>query len=83
MDLLGTFGTIQKVLSLFAGTPGSGEPWASNEEAFEVHFGESYGYFTEVLQHLSPEQGEMFEATIRVNPEAAVLWILSMETVEG
>lgn len=80
MDLLHAIGTFGKVLDIFA--PDTNEPWAANEEEFERHFGESYEYFTAVLQHLSPEQSEKFEATLRVNPEAAVLWILSMEAVE-
>jgi hypothetical protein len=82
MDLLHAIGTFRKVLTVFAGTPDSEEPWAANEETFERHFGVPYEYFEVVLQHLSPEQVEKFEATLRVNPEAAVLWILSMEAVE-
>ena len=82
MDFLNAIGTLGKVLELFAGTPGSDEPWAAGEEAFERHFGESYEVFVVILQHLSPEQAERFGATLQVNPEAAVLWILSMEEVE-
>ena len=82
MDLLGAIGTFRKALDLFAGTPGSGEPWAASEEAFEQHFGESYVYFGAVIQHLSPAQEEMLARTLEVNPEAAVLWILAMEPVE-
>jgi hypothetical protein len=81
MDLLGALGTLGKALDLFAGTPGSHEPWASSEEAFEQHFGESYEYFVAVAQHLSPAQEEMLAKTLEVNPEAAVLWILAMEPV--
>ena len=62
-----------------SGTPDSGEPWATNEAAFEVHFGSSYDYFTGVLQHLDDEQSIRFAETMEVNPEAAVLWILAME----
>ena len=79
MDLLNTIGAIRKVLGLFADTPDSDEPWAVDEESFEVHFGRSYEYFIEILHHLDEEQTERFDDTMKVNPEAAVLWILSME----
>lgn len=82
MDLLGAIGTFRKALDLFKGGPGSNEPWAANEEAFERHFGESYEYFVEVVQYLSPAQKELLARTLEVNPEAAVLWILAMEPVE-
>jgi hypothetical protein len=82
MDLLSSLGAIRKTLDFFAGTPDSSEPWAAGEEAFEAHFGLPYALFTEILQHLDGEQGERFDATMKVNPEAAVLWILSMDVVE-
>jgi hypothetical protein len=82
MDLLNALGAIRRTLDFFAGTPDSREPWAASEEAFEVHFGGSYEFFVEVLQHLDDEQGARFDATMKVNPEAAVLWILSMDVVE-
>ena len=82
MDFLNAIGAFKRVLELFTGTPGSDEPWAAGEEAFERHFGESYEMFMVILQHLSPGQAERFSATLQVNPEAAVLWILSMEEVE-
>jgi hypothetical protein len=81
MDLLGALGAIHRTLDLFAGTPDSNEPWASDEGAFEIHFGSSYGCFVEILGHLDPEQGERFDATMKINPEAAVLWILSMDVI--
>lgn len=82
MDLLNTIGTIRRVLGIFTGTPDSDEPWAADEEAFETHFGRSYDYFIEIMHHLDEGQGERFEATLKINPEAAVLWILSMEPIE-
>jgi hypothetical protein len=82
MDLLNALGAIRKTLDFFAGTPDSDEPWAASEEAFESHFGMGYDFFVEILQHLDEEQGERFDATMKVNPEAAVLWILSMDVVE-
>ena len=82
MDLLNALGAIRKTLDFFAGTPDSSEPWAASEEDFENHFGGSYEFFVEVLQHLDEEQSARFDATMRVNPEAAVLWILSMDVGE-
>jgi hypothetical protein len=32
-----------------------------------------------IVSHLSEEQHALLDATININPEAAVLWILSME----
>jgi hypothetical protein len=64
---------------LFSGTPDSGEPWAADAAAFELHFGSSYAYFAEVLRHLDGEQSARFDATLEVNPEAAVVWVLAME----
>jgi hypothetical protein len=83
MDLLHAIDAFKQILGAFTDTPDAGELWAADEKAFEQHFGESYETFTEILSHLSPEQEERFEATMRVNPEAAVLWILAMEEVEG
>ena len=82
MDLLNSLGAIRKTLDFFAGTPDSHESWAVGEESFEAHFGMGYDVFVEILQHLDAEQSERFDATMRVNPEAAVLWILSMDVIE-
>ena len=82
MDLLNALGAIRKTLDFFAGTPDSSETWATSEEAFESHFGSSYEFFVEILQHLDEEQGAKFDATMKINPEAAVIWILSMDVVE-
>lgn len=83
MDLITGLSTVHKAIETFTSGSGSGESWATNEEAFEQHFGASYAYFTEILGHLSPEQNLRFERTMQVNPEAAILWILAMEAVEG
>lgn len=83
MDLPSLAGdVVQGLLELFSGTPDSGEPWATDEVAFELHFGSSYAYFTEVLRHLDDEQSVRFAETMEVNPEAAVLWVLAMEPCE-
>ena len=81
MDFLNAIGAFKRVLELFTGTPGSDEPWAADEEAFERHFGVSYEDFVEMVGYLSPGQAEMLKKTLEVNPEAAVLWILAMEPV--
>jgi len=70
---------VPSVPELFSGTPDSGEPWAADDAAFEVHFGASYSHFTGVLLHLDEEQEARFAETMEVNPEAAVLWVLAME----
>jgi hypothetical protein len=81
MDLLGLIDTAQRALSLLGGGPGSGEPWAASETEFERHFGAPYEAFAEIVQHLNREQEMLLQATLKVNPEAAVLWILAMEEV--
>ena len=82
MDLLGLIGTAQRALSLFGGSPGSGEPWAASEAEFERHFGAPYAAFVEIVQHLNQNQEALLRATLEVNPEAAVLWILTMEEID-
>jgi hypothetical protein len=81
MDLITGLGAVKEILTSFGGTPDSGEPWAADEASFERHFGATYTFFREVLEHLSPEQEERFEKTMQINPEAAVLWILSMDEI--
>jgi hypothetical protein len=55
--------------------------WETDERAFFMHFGVSFETYQEVLAHLSAEQARVLEATIEVNPEAAVLWVLAMEVI--
>jgi hypothetical protein len=76
MDLITGLGAVKEILTSFGGTPDSGEPWAADEASFERHFGATYTFFREVL-----EQEERFEKTMQINPEAAVLWILSMDEI--
>ena len=82
MDLLGLIDTAQHALSLFAGGPGSGESWAASETEFERHFGVPYEAFVKIVQNLSQEQEHLLRATLDVNPEAAILWILTMEEID-
>jgi hypothetical protein len=81
VDLLGLIGTAKRALSLFSGSPGSDQPWAASEAEFERHFGAPYEAFAEIVQHLNQEQEALLSATLEVNPEAAVLWILAMEEI--
>ena len=81
MDLLGFIGAARHALS-FVGT-NHNETWATDEEEFFRHFGVPYEAFHEIVQHLNPQQEDLLRATFEVNPEAAVLWILAMEEVEG
>jgi hypothetical protein len=82
MDLLGFLGAAHRALSFFGNGPGSDQPWAASEQEFERHFGVPYEAFVEIVRHLDREQEQLLHATLEVNPEAAVLWILAMEEVE-
>ena len=82
MNLLSLIGSARKALSFFGGSPRSSEPWANNAEAFQIHFGVPYEAFLEIVGHLSPKQENLLHATMELNPEAAVLWILAMEEVD-
>jgi len=77
MNLLGS---IQN--ALFGPSHGSKEPWETDEIAFEHHFGHSFVEFLELVSHLNSKQLEQYNKTLEVNPEAAVLWVLSMESTE-
>jgi hypothetical protein len=83
MDLLGLIDTAHRALSLFGGGPDSAKPWAASESEFERHFGVPYEVFIEIVQRLNPDQEKLLRATLDVNPEAAVLWILAMEEIDG
>lgn len=58
------------------------EDWAEDESAFEDHFGVAYDEFDEKLKMLDRGQFELYEKMLKVNPEAAVVWILFMHTIE-
>lgn len=81
MDLLGAWAAAGH-LRRFAREVGSQrqpQPWEHDEESFLRHFGVPFEEYALVASHLTEEQHALLEATIEVNPEAAVLWILSME----
>lgn len=54
-------------------------PWLTDERAFEKHFGFTCDQLMAILNYLSPEQLALYDRTLMVNPEAAVLWIAAME----
>ena len=79
-------GVVRDVLALFehaAGQEpgGSDEPWTRSEENFEAHFGRSYQELAHKITELSSDQATRYAATLKVNPEAAVLWVLAMDVV--
>ena len=57
------------------------EPWARDEEMFLDHFGVPYEEFAVRLPMLSADQHKRYADTLVVNPEAAVLWVISMGAV--
>jgi hypothetical protein len=68
------------ILSLFAhdGEVLIDEPWARDEAAFEGHFGATYEEFALKATLLGADQHVRYEATLKVNPEAAIVWVLAM-----
>ena len=83
MDLLGILeiaGRAQELVKLVRAEPLP--DWSTNEAAFERHFGVPHEAYAEVAARLDPLQAALLHRTLAVNPEAAVLWVLSMEEVE-
>lgn len=66
--------------SIFASILGDGpeviEPWAEDEQKFEEHFDCTYSDFAEAVAGLHREEDDLYRKTMKVNPEAAVLWVL-------
>lgn len=79
MNLLGAASALQQIADIFGAGPDAEQSWAADENAFWRHFGASYEEFCATLGHLDEEQSARFAATLEVNPEAAVLWVLAME----
>lgn len=50
-----------------------------DEGAFLAHFGVPFEEYAEMVSMLSQSQLDLLRATLDVNPEAAVLWVLAME----
>jgi hypothetical protein len=82
MDLLGFLGAAKQALDYIRPDPNHDVDWITDEKAFERHFGAPYEAFLEIVEHLSPDQKKLLDATVKVNPEAAVLWILAMEETD-
>lgn len=51
------------------------EAWATDEVAFEEHFGASYESFEERVAALDQGNAQLYEQTLEVNPEAAITWV--------
>lgn len=82
MDLLGIMRAVEHARELVRFARGEALPdWASDEEAFLRYFGEPHEVYAEVVSRLTPEQAAVLDQTLAVNPEAAVMWVLSMEEV--
>ena len=83
MDLLGAIDAARQVRDAVRQARGCTEPWANDPEAFYRHFGVPHEAYAEVVSHMTEGQLDLLHRTIDVNPEAAVLWVLAMEEVEG
>jgi hypothetical protein len=82
MDLLGFLGAAKQALDFIRPITGHDATWATDPFEFERHFGASHEAFLEIVEHLSTDQKKLLDATVNVNPEAAVLWILAMEEMD-
>jgi hypothetical protein len=73
----------QNILALFAhdGEALVDEPWARDEVMFEEHFSASYEEFATKVTLLGSDQHVRYVATLKVNPEAAIVWVLAMNEV--
>lgn len=79
MDLLGAWAAAGHLRRFAREVQRPSQPWEQDEEAFLCHFGVPFEEYALIVSHLTDDQRALLEATIEVNPEAAVLWILSME----
>ena len=76
MEVLDALRTAWELL----GGGGREEPWAVDEQAFAEHFGIDYEVFANALARLDLAHRDMYEKTMRVNPEAAVTWAIFVAT---
>lgn len=72
---------LRKAWHLFGGGRFN-EPWASDETAFEEHFGVSYAEFEERLASLDQANSQLYERTLQTNPEAAIVWVFYITSLE-
>lgn len=61
---------------LFSGKEHSDEPWATDEEAFSNHFGVDYDDYADMVDGLDRAHSQLYEDTMKINPEAAVTWVV-------
>lgn len=52
--------------------------WASDERAFEDHFGFSYDDYAKIVENLDQAHSKLYDETFKVNPEAAVIWAIHL-----
>jgi len=52
------------------------EDWAEDELAFEDHFDVPYHEYADKVSGLERADFDLYEKTLQVNPEAAVLWVI-------
>lgn len=83
MDLLGAIDAARQLRDAVRPSRGPAEPWTTDPEAFHRHFGVPHEAYAEVVAHMSENQLDLLHRTLDINPEAAVLWVLAMEEVEG
>ena len=82
MGVADAVGIAHQILKLFEGEQVAlNEPWARDEQLFEEHFGMPYEALVSRVPMLSADQAKRYADTLKVNPEAAVLWILAMNDV--
>lgn len=82
MGLLEIFEAAGHAREIYRLARGADPPdWSRDEEAFLHHFGATAEEYQEIVDRLDPAQQRLLEATLEVNPEAAVLWVLAMEEV--
>lgn len=81
MDLLGTLEAARHLRNFAREFRREEAPWEHDESAFLAHFGVPFEEYATIVQHLDDRQRQLLKATIDVNPEAAVLWILAMEEI--
>lgn len=65
---------LRRAWSFFGGGPVD-EAWATDEIAFEEHFGQSYDEFEARVASLDQAHTALYEKTLEVNPEAAITWV--------
>lgn len=82
MDLLGAWAAANHLRNLAREVNRESYPWEHDEVAFMRHFGVEFEDYAAIVGHLSEEQHALLEATLAVNPEAAVLWVLAMTELE-